>query len=302
MDDSGRPILSRQTGLAFLGPGLLIVFVFLVLPSLWVIGISLTNQTLLGESAVTPVFVGLRNFAGLFDPLTWAYPSQFGWSLRLSLVFVLASVLGQALLGLLLAWLFHRRRGALRELFYAVVIIAWIAPDVVVAFAWVAFLDRDAGTLNTILGWLHVPRVDWLIGQPMASIILFNVWRGTAFSLLLFSGALATIPDSYLEAASVAGAGAWQAFRDIVLPLIGGHVVTDLLLITLWTFNTFTPFLLTGGGPAFRSELVPIYVWRTAFQHGNLGQGAAVAVVMLFVNLAIALGYLAVVRRQGRSA
>lgn len=301
MEDSGRPILSRRTGLAFVGPGLLFVFVFLALPSLWVVGISLTNQSLLGESAAAPAFVGLRNFVSLFDLRTWGFPGQFGWSLRLSVLFVLGSVAGQAVLGLLIAWLFHRRRGFLRELFYAIVIIAWITPDVVVAFAWVAFLDRDGGTLNALLTWLHLPRTDWLIGQPLASIVVFNVWRGTAFSLLLFSGALATIPDSYLETASVAGANALQAFRDVVLPLISGHIVTDLLLITLWTFNTFTPFLLTAGGPSFRSELVPVYVWRTAFQYGDLGRGAAVAVVMLFVNLAIALVYLGVVRRQART-
>jgi multiple sugar transport system permease protein len=293
-----RPILSRRAGLLFLGPGLLLIVVFLVVPSLWVIGISLTNQALLGENAAAPAFVGLSNFASLFDIRGWGFPGQFGWSLRLSSLFVAGSVVGQAALGLAIAWLFHRRRGVLRELLYALVIVAWITPDVVVAFAWIAFLDRDAGTLNALLAALHLPRVDWLIGHPLLSIVLFNVWRGTAFSLLLFSGALATIPASYLETASVVGASAWQAFRDVVLPLIRRHIVTDLLLITLWTFNTFTPYLITAGGPAFHSELVPIYVWRTAFQYYDLGRGAAVAVVMLGVNLGLALFYLAGVRRQ----
>lgn len=292
------PTLSRRAGLAFLGPALVLIVVFLVVPSLWVVGISLTNEALLGENAAAPAFVGLRNFAALLDPRTWGFPGQFGWSLRLSLLFVLGSVVGQAAVGLAVAWLFHRRRGVLRELFYAIVIVAWITPDVVVAFAWIAFLDRDGGTLNAILTTVGLPRVDWLIAHPMVSIVLFNIWRGTAFSLLLFSGALATIPGSYLETASVIGASSWQALRDVVLPLIRNHIVTDLLLITLWTFNTFTPFLLTGGGPAYHSELVPIYVYRTAFQFYDLGRGSAVAVVMLGVNLVIALAYLAAVRRR----
>ncbi len=297
-----RPILSRRTGLAFLGPGLLLVAVFLMLPSIWVVGISLTNQALLGESAAAPAFVGLRNFASLFDLRTWGLPGQFGWSLRLSVLFVAGSVAGQAALGLAMAWFFHRRRGALRELLTAVVIVAWITPDVVVSFAWIAFLDRDTGTLNALLATLHVARVDWLIAHPMISIVIFNVWRGTAFSLLLFSGALAAIPSSYLETASVIGASSWQTFRDVTLPLIRRHVVTDLLLITLWTFNTFTPFLITAGGPAYHSELVPIYVYRTAFQYYDLGRGSAVSVVMLLVNLGFALVYLVAVRRPARSA
>jgi multiple sugar transport system permease protein len=148
------------------------------------------------------------------------------------------------------------------------------------------------------LGTVGVGHVDWLIRHPLLSIIFFNTWRGTAFSMLLFSSALGTIPPSLHEAAAVAGATRWQAFRDVSLPLIRSHFVTDLVLITLWTFNTFAPFLITGGGPAFRSELVSIYTYRVAFQFFELGQGAAVAVIMMLVNLALALVYLGSLRRR----
>ena len=116
--------------------------------------------------------------------------------------------------------------------------------------------------------------------------------------MLLFSSALATIPPSYLETAEVAGASAWQKFRDILLPLLRGHILTDLILITLWTFNAFTAFLLTGGGPAYRTELVSIYTYRVAFQFFEFGQGAAIAVVMMLINLGLALAYLGLLRRQ----
>ncbi len=294
-----RPILSPAVGMLFLLPALGFVLVFLVFPSLWVLQISLTNQTLTGEAALRPQFVGLANFQALFDFENWMIRGYFGNALRNAVFFVIGSALiGQAGLGLAIAWAFHRRRGLLREALYTLVILAWIIPDVVVAFMWVAYLDRDQGTLNAILSTLRLGRVDWLIDHPLLSIIIFNTWRGTAFSMLLFSSALATLPPSYLEAAAVAGASAWQAFRDIILPSIRSHIITDLVLITLWTFNTFTPYLITGGGPTFRSEVVSIYTFRIAFQHFEFGRGAAVAVVMMVINLILALIYLSTLRRE----
>ncbi len=99
-----------------------------------------------------------------------------------------------------------------------------IIPDVIVAFAWFAFLDPFRGTLNNILSTVGLGRPDWGPRFPLFSIIVFNTWRGTAFSALLFSSALASIPPSYLEAAEVSGAGWWRKFRDITIPLLRGHI------------------------------------------------------------------------------
>lgn len=294
-----RPILSRWVGAVFLAPALFFIALFLLLPSVWVLWLSLTNETLTGAAAARPEFVGLDNFRALFDFESWLNRGQFGHALRNSALFVFWSgLVGQVGLGLAIAWAFYRRRGVWRETLFTLVILAWIIPDVVVAFMWVAFLDRDFGTLNALLSAVGLGRPDWLIALPLVAIILFNTWRGTAFAALLFSSALASLPPSYLEVAAVAGASGWQTLRDVFLPLIRSHVVTAFVLITLWTFNTFTPFLLTGGGPAFRSEVVSIYTFRVAFQHFEFGRGAAVAVVMMAVNLALALAYLATQRRE----
>jgi multiple sugar transport system permease protein len=275
------------------------VFVFILFPFVWVFYLSFTNQTLTGVTAVQSRFVGLANYLRLLNSDTWMTRGEFGNALLVSTQFVFGSaIIGQAGLGLLIAWAFYHHRGSLREAVYTLVILAWIIPDVVVAFTWMAFLDRDAGTLNAVLRFLRLAPVDWLIKQPLLSIILFNTWRGTAFSMLLFSSALATIPPSYLETAEVAGASGWQKFRDIVLPLIRNHILTDIILITLWTFNTFTPFLITGGGPAFKSELVSIHTFRIAFQFFEFGRGGAIAVMMMFINLVLALTYLTILRRQ----
>lgn len=294
-------LLSNRAGALFMTPAALLVSVFVIAPFFWVIFVSFTNRTLLGRTAVDPDFVGLGNYLQLFDPATFFQRGQFGFSLILTTQFVIASALiGQALLGLLLAWLIQNVPPAVKRLTETFVIAAWVLPEVVIAFAWFAFLDYDDGTANMILTTLGLPRGDFLLQNPFWVIVVFNTWRGAAFSMMLFSSAFSSIPPSYFQAADVAGASSWQKFRDIGLPLIRGHIVTDLILITMWTFNTFTPFLLTNGGPSYRTELVSIYNYRVAFQDFQFGKGSAVAVVMMLINLTFALVYLWIGRRRAR--
>ncbi len=297
--DLRRPLLSQRAGFYFLLPALLFITIFLILPFVWIFYLSFTNQSLTGVGALNPQVVGLDNYTRLFNLSDWLTRGHFGSALIITAQFVFGSALiGQVILGLALAVAFFRRRGMLREVVYTLVILAWILPDVVVSFSWIAFLDRDFGTLNQILKRVGFGQPDWQLEHALLAIIIFNTWRGTAFSMLLFSSALASIPPSYLETAEVVGASAWQKFKDILLPLLRGHILTDLILITLWTFNSFAPFLITGGGPGFRTEIVSIYTFRVAFQFFQFGEGAAIAVVMMAINFALALFYLTLLRRQ----
>jgi multiple sugar transport system permease protein len=175
------------------------------------------------------------------------------------------------------------------------VLLAWILPGSVVAFLWIALLDRDDGTLNALL---HTPGFAWLLDYPMASIIVFNVWRGTAFSMMLYGAALESVPPSHLETARLAGASAFQQLRDVVLPRIRGHILTNLLLISLWTFNDFTAYQLTAGGPEGRSEILPVYIYNVALSGGRLGFGAAISFLLIVINVVFALAYLRLLRRR----
>ncbi|MDT4909315.1 MAG: multiple sugar transport system permease protein, partial [Pseudonocardiales bacterium] len=94
----------------------------------------------------------------------------------------------------------------------------------------------------------------------------------------------------------MAGARPWQQLRDVVLPTVRRHVLTNTLLITLWTFNDFTPFLLTGGGPNHESETLPVYIYSTAILHGDLGYGSAISLLLLLANLVIAVFYIRLLR------
>ncbi|MHB2021586.1 MAG: carbohydrate ABC transporter permease, partial [Candidatus Xenobia bacterium] len=98
-------------------------------------------------------------------------------------------------------------------------------------------------------------------------------------------------------AASVFGASGWRHFWDITWPMLRPQLLTDLLLITLWTFNDFSPYLLTGGGPGTATEVLPIYTWRIAFRDFELGYGAALSTLLLMVNLVLALAYLRLLRK-----
>ena len=290
---AGRDVagLGALRGAAFVLPALGTVGVFLLFPALWTIYIGITDYRLTGEQARHPEVVGAANYTrALDDPL-------FGNSLWITLLFVLGSaVIGQNVLGFALAWLLRRAAGWLRRTVEALVLLAWILPSTVVAYLWITVLDRGDGTLNALLG---TGGTAWLLTYPVASLVVFNTWRGTAFSMLLYSSALAAVPPSQLETARMVGASGWQTVRDVVFPHIRGHVLTNTLLITLWTANDFTPFLLTAGGPDHRSEVLPVFVYRTALEGaGDLGYASAISLLLLLANLVVALLYVRLLRAR----
>lgn len=285
--------MGKKAVVLLLIPALILISIFLIFPAIWVLKLGMTNETLTGIKAREPDFVGFENFWRIFSD------RFFYNALRISFLFVFGSaIVGQAGLGMVLALLTYRKGRRLRTTVQSIVILAWIIPEVVVAYLWIAFLDKDFGTLNVTLSWLGFEKVNWFYNHPILTIVLFNTWRGTAYSMLLFSAALETIPPSYLETADIIGTSVWRKFKDIVLPNIKSYIFTDLILITLWTFNVFTPYLLTGGGPSFKTELLPIYIYRNAFRYFKIGYGSAISTVVLLINLLLAIFYITLSRRK----
>lgn len=286
--------LGRTRAVAFVTPAFLLIAAFLVFPAAWTIWLGMTDFRLTGAAAADPQFVGLDNYrAALTDP-------SFRNSLWLTVVFVFGSaIVGQSILGFLIAWTMRSVPKAVKAVVETLVLLAWILPSSIVAFLWVAFLNRDGGTLSTLL---NTPETAWLLEYPMGSIIIYNTWRGTAFSMLLFSAALGAVPPSQLETARLAGASTWQQFRDVVFPHIRGHILTNTLLISLWTFNDFGPYLLTAGGPDHATETLPVFIYLRALYGGELGYGSAISFIMLLINLAIALFYIRLLRERRTSA
>ncbi|WP_232534899.1 carbohydrate ABC transporter permease [Nocardia terpenica] len=282
--------LGVTRALALLVPAIVVIGLFLVFPALWTLYIGTTNYELAGPNSVSPQNVGLGNVRNAL------HDSDFRNALLLTVLYVAGSaVIGQNLLGFLLAWALPRASKVIRGGAQGLVLLAWILPSTVVAFLWFALLDQNSGTLNALLGNHSTA---WLIRYPMIALIVFNVWRGSAFSMMLYSSALTTVPPAQLEMARLCGSRGPRLLKDVVFPHIRGHVLTNTLLITLWTANDFTPYLLTGGGPDHASEVLPVFIYDQALVGDQLGYAAAISVLLLVVNLAIAVLYLRLLRRR----
>ncbi|WP_328473336.1 sugar ABC transporter permease [Actinoplanes sp. NBC_00393] len=284
--DRGRGLRS----LIPLLPALVLLLLFFAGPMLWSVYIAFTNTALSGAGAVE--FVGLANFERMVnDPAFWH-------SIWLTLIFVVGSaVIGQNTLGLLLALLMRGRNRVSRTLVTGLVLAAWAVPETVAGFCWYAFLHRT-GTLNELLQHVGVQQ-NWLYTAPMVAVIFANVWRGTAFSMLVYDAALSDVPPDLLEAAAIDGASGWQKLRYVTLPLIRRSIVSNLMLITLQTLAAFgLIFVMTGGGPGTASQTTPLYMYEQSFKFYELSYGTAMALVLLLVGALFSVIYLRLIRLE----
>lgn len=248
---------------------------------------SLTNRAMTGPRAASPEFVGLDNYVDLFAS------SDFWNSLVLTVIFVLASaVIGQNVLGMLIAVLMRSSAGFMKSIVSGIVVLAWVLPEIVAAFAMYAFFAKD-GTLNVFLGWFGMEHTAWLYYFPMLSVIIANIWRGTAFSMLVYSAALAEVPPDLIEAATIDGASAWQRFVRVTIPVIRRSISTNLLLTTLQTLGVFTLiWVMTGGGPGSSSATLPVLAYQEAFKFAQVGYGTAIATVTLLIGAVFSIIYI----------
>jgi multiple sugar transport system permease protein len=268
-------------------PAIVLLGVFLLGPVISSLYGSLTDSSLSGASASNAEFVGFDNYTSLFtDP-------DFPKSVLLTLVFLVASALiGQNVLGLGLAVLMQSSHKPVRVIVSTIVVTAWVLPEIVASFAAYAFFN-DGGTLNTMLTGLGIPGVNWLYVFPMLCVILANIWRGTAFSMLVYSAALNDVPPEITEAAEVDGARGWQRFTLVTVPMIRRSISTNLMLTTLQTLSVFALiFVMTGGGPGTDSTTLPLLAYQEAFRFGELGFGTAIATILLLVGAVFGVLYI----------
>lgn len=276
-------------------PAAVILALFFVLPAAWAIYLSFTDKALLGANATTTHFIGLDNYRALSHVADF---SKFLWN---TVVFVAGSaVVGQTGLGLALALLLHYASGRgfrLSQFAYAAVLVAWISPPVFAGTVWGGIYEYRHGLLNTALGKVGLGPIDMLGRHAMLSVVIADVWRGTAFAMVIFLGALQTIPRSIYEAARVDGANAWHLFWDQTLPSIRHVVAIVLLSTTLVTMGSFLLILiLTNGDPGYQTETIALFAYHRAFSQYQIGFGAAISVLLLALNLILAAFYLRLAR------
>jgi multiple sugar transport system permease protein len=274
-----------------LTPAVVLLLLFLAGPIAYCVYIAFTDLQLTGQAESS--FVGLENFRTAFGD------EGFRNAVWLTLVFtVVSSLVGQNTLGLALASLMQRASKPVRTLTGGIVITAWVLPEVVAGFLLYAFFRRE-GTLNAVLDALHLPRQDWLFTLPILAVSFANVWRGTAFSMLVYSAALQEIPREVTEAAQVDGAGGWRRLWHITLPMIRRSIGTNLMLNTLQTLSVFgLIWVMTRGGPGDKSQTLPLFMYEQAFQNSMIGYGTAVALLLLLVGALFSVLYLRLLRTE----
>ena len=292
--EQNQPKVRQRRTLAHV-PYLLPAFIFIAaltfIPAAYTIYLSFTNASLIYPSSS---FVGLANYARLFTD------SATIMVLKNTFVFVGWSVVLQITLGLGLALLLDlpfRGRNLVRILMLA----TWVIPEIVVGFTWqVVLAGGPHGLANSFLVPLGLePILFFSNGNlAMAALIFVNVWRGTAFTMILFLAALQGIPNELYEAGRIDGASPPQLLRFVTLPMIAATVLITFVNNTLQTFNvTALIFSLTGGGPARSTEILAFTMYRAAFETFDLGFASAIAMLLFIINVVLIFVYLVVFRR-----
>jgi multiple sugar transport system permease protein len=273
-----------------------LLLLFLAGPVVYSVYLSFTNRALRGEGSSDTQLVGFANFAEAFTS------AAFWNSVGLTLVFTIVSaIIGQNVLGLLLAVLMRRASKVVTAVTGAIVIGAWILPEVVTGYLWYTFLSDD-GSLNALLGVVGLPPQDLLFSFSILAVSFANIWRGTAFSMLIYTAALSQISPEVEESARMDGAGPARRFFSITLPLIRSSIMTNLMLITLQTLSVFgLIYIMTTGGPGTSSQTLPLYMYEQAFSYGQLGYGTAVALLLLLIGGIASIGYLRVLPEEDKA-
>jgi len=260
-----------------LSPALIVLALVTLAPFAFLILTSLTPLNLAKPATWWDFHRPLTNFVDL--PQDGRFLNSLGVQLRLSAF----TVLGQLLLGLGAALLLNRRSRVL-EAIRALFIIPMVLPPIVVAIIWKVLFTPDISVLNWVLGLAHLPEPAWLAEPRLAlpAIVVADVWEWFPFTLLMLLAALQMMPAEPIEAARIDGAGTWQVFRHVVLPLLRPAIVVTVLFRLIESVKAFPLiFIMTGGGPGTVTEATNYYAFLQGFTYSLLGFSAAISVVVL---------------------
>ncbi|MDF9877272.1 carbohydrate ABC transporter permease [Cellulosimicrobium cellulans] len=287
------PVPGRRTRLSdrwlavgFISPAMLLLLLMSVFPLLWALYLSFTDYSVTRDAPAG--FVGLRNYAEIVTS-----PEVHQRALT-TLVYVVAAVGLQTVLGFGIAYLISRRetgRGLLTTLF----LIPMMLSPVVVGLFWRFMLDAQFGVVNSILGSFGIGPVEWLTSQNTAllSLVVVDTWQWTPFIMLIALAGLTAVPKYLYEAASIDRASEWFRFRRITLPMVWPLVLVAVLFRAIEAFRQFDlVYILTNGGPGVSTETLSFHVYKVAFLGFNTGTAAAYGILMVVVVIVLAQLYL----------
>ncbi len=282
--------LTRQeklTGFAFTAPGVLLVTLFVVWPTIHMFWTS-AHRTTRPDTETT--FVGVDNYTALLqDP-------SFAHSLRNTLLFCVLVVPIQTCLALAFAcWVngggWSRR--FLRLCLFLPTTLSLAVLSVVWKLLYAPEALTGAGLINGLLASANLPTQPFLTNPYLAlpSLIVMSIWQGVGLQIIVFLAGLQAIPEQLYEAATLDGAGHWQRFLNVTLPGVAPTAVFIIMVTTIFSLRLFVqPYLMTGGGPAEATISLVQYVYEAAFHARDFGLACAAGSVFFLVVLAATLG------------
>jgi ABC-type sugar transport system permease subunit len=271
----------RFTPYIFIGPAALLFAAFSLIPIVIAITLSFQDTQTLGEGQ----WVGLDNYAQMGSD------RLFRTALVNTLVFTLGTVPTAMAAGLALAVALNRPlpgRGVLRAMFFVPMVAAGVVVGVIMS--WI--FNVDYGVANNALAVLGIDRLPWLTSPSMAmfTLIMVVVWTRIGFCMVIYLGALQSIPSELKEAAAIDGADRWARFRSITVPMLTPTTSILLILNVVFSIQAFDViYVMTGGGPGFSTTVLIQYVFRSAFQTGEMGYAAALGLVLVGILLVFTL-------------
>jgi multiple sugar transport system permease protein len=287
----GRQIgVNKWTPYLFSFPAVLAVSAILAFPVLAGIYESLFRAPELG---LPEEWVGVRNYTEMFaDPDFWRSLYRTG-------IFVGGSLIVGTSLGLFFAFALFRAVGRLRFM-RAATLAPYLISNVAAAVMFRIIFNGDLGVVNSFLDWIGVDGPAWLADTTWAMLVVIftQVWTDLPLTILLLLGGLMTIDQSYLDAALVDGASAWQRARHLTIPLLA----PQLVISTVWlSYSTLTGLgvvlALTGGGPLGSTTTMAMEMYNIAFRALRFNQALALATFILVLNAVLTLVYVKVAKR-----
>ncbi|MGB9693423.1 MAG: carbohydrate ABC transporter permease [Fervidobacterium sp.] len=266
-------------GILLVMPAFTLLAMVYIYPLLYNVDLSFSRWNLSPPSPKE--YVGLENYLDLFSS---------GVFLKVfynTLFFTIMSVPLEFILGLGLALLLNQDIKGKNAVITILALPMMIAP-VVAALTWRWVYAYDYGILNFLLNSLFgMEPLLWLSSKDIAmySVIIADVWVTTPFMMLIIYAGLQMIPTELYEAAKIDGASSWQMFRSVTLPSLKSVLIVALMIRTIDAFTKLfdVVYVLTGGGPAYATEVLPTYAYKVGLSFFRLGSGAAIAMITLTV-------------------
>ncbi|MFM9328088.1 carbohydrate ABC transporter permease [Paenibacillus mesotrionivorans] len=269
-------------GYLFISPIVLGFAAFMLVPIIWALYMSFTNESLMGGSA----WIGLDNYTRAFgdDPLFWT--SMFN-----TLYFSAGLIPLNLALALGLALLLNRKIPGI-GIFRTAIFTPVITSVVVWAIVWKYIFATDAGLINQLLKLAGVTGPAWLYDFDLAMpvVIVVSVLKNVGLNMVIFLAALQDVPAMYYEAARIDGASRMRTFRSITLPMISPSLFLALVLTLIGSLKVFAQIqVMTDGGPGTSTHVLVYYIYKQAFKNFEFGYASSIAFILFFLVLALTL-------------